>query len=92
MYRIWRFDQEKGYLLLKRCGSYSSQDRARVLEAKEKTIQAKVDQEVDFRIVLPDGSLRYVRMLVILQRLFPGMSLKRLVQSWTSRQQEATQH
>jgi transcriptional regulator with GAF, ATPase, and Fis domain len=38
------------------------EDLAKVLEAGERAIQRKIDQEVDFRIVLPDGSLRYVHL------------------------------
>jgi PAS domain S-box-containing protein len=64
MYRIWRFDQEKGLPSPQTVRDrIHHEDRARAFEAKQKTIQGKVDQEVDFRIVLPDGSLRYVRLV-----------------------------
>lgn len=35
-------------------------DRERVIEMAEQAVRDKTDLEVDFRIVLPDGSIRYV--------------------------------
>jgi PAS domain-containing protein len=37
-----------------------SEDRERVIEATQQAIRAKAELEVDFRIALPDGSIKYV--------------------------------
>ena len=64
MYCIWRLDSEKGVPSVQIIRDrIHPDDVAKVFEAGERAIRRGIDQEVDFRIVLPDGSLRYVHLV-----------------------------
>src|SRR6266850_1331199 len=64
MYRIWRLDSEKGVPSVQIIRDrIHPDDVTKVFEAGERAIRRGIDQEVDFRIVLPDGSLRYVHLV-----------------------------
>ena len=64
MYRIWQLDPEKGLPSVQIVRDRIHQeDLPRVFESGQRAEQHGVDQEVNFRIVLPDGSLRYLHMV-----------------------------
>jgi PAS domain S-box-containing protein len=59
-YRIYGFDPQQGLSAWKdRLQRMHPDDRARVEETKDRAIRAKSDYEVDHRIVLPDGTVKY---------------------------------
>ena len=59
VYYIFGFDPEKGAVPLQAFRDrIHPEDRARNVEAASRAIREKVDFEVDFRIVLPDGSIK----------------------------------
>jgi PAS domain S-box-containing protein len=59
-YRIYGFDPQQGLSAWKdRLQRMHPEDRARVEETKDRAISAKSDYEVDHRILLPDGTLKY---------------------------------
>jgi PAS domain S-box-containing protein len=63
-FRIWAFDPQQGLPdreeILQRI---HPEDRARVLECVQNAEREKSDYAVEFRIVLPDGAVRYVHGL-----------------------------
>jgi PAS domain S-box-containing protein len=64
MYRIWQLDPERGTPSVQAVRDrIHPEDLARVFESGQTAEQHGVDQEVDFRIVLSDGSLRYLHMV-----------------------------
>jgi PAS domain S-box-containing protein len=64
MYRVWQFDPEEGIPSVQMVRDrIHPEDWARVLESGQGAEQNGVDQEVDFRIVLPDGSLKYLHLV-----------------------------
>jgi len=59
-YRIYGFDPKQGLSAWKdRLPRIHPEDRAEVQEIKDRAISAKSDYEVEHRIVLPDGTLKY---------------------------------
>jgi len=59
-YRIYGFDPKKGLSAWKdRLQRMHPEDRARVRETKDRAVSEKSDYEVDHRIVLPDGTVKY---------------------------------
>jgi PAS domain S-box-containing protein len=59
-YRIYGFDPEQGLSAWKdRLPRMHPEDRAKVGEAKDRAISEKSDYEVDHRILLPDGTVKY---------------------------------
>ena len=63
-FRIWGLDPQQGLLdrevVLQRI---HSEDRDRVLEHALKAVRDKEDYAADFRIVLPDGTIKYIHGL-----------------------------
>jgi PAS domain S-box-containing protein len=63
-FRIWGFDPQQGLpdreAMLRRI---HSEDRDRVLEYIQQAVREKRDYAVEFRIVLPDGTLKYIHAL-----------------------------
>ena len=61
VYRIFGFDPEKGAVPLQAFRDrILPEDRLRNVEAASKAVREKSDFEVDFRIALPDGSIKRV--------------------------------
>src|SRR5207253_5339503 len=61
-YRIYGFDPEEGLpAWKKRLQRIHPEDRAKWQEATDRAIGEKSDYEVEFRILLPDGTVRYIR-------------------------------
>jgi len=59
-YRIYGFDPKYGLTAWKdRLQRMHPEDRARVQETKERALMKKSEYEVDHRIVLPDGTVKY---------------------------------
>ncbi len=59
-FRIYGFDPKQGLSAWKgRLQRVHPEDRAKVRAAKERAIREKSDYEVEYRIVLPDGTLKY---------------------------------
>jgi len=59
-YRIYGFDPKHGLSAWKeRLERMHPEDRAKVQETKDRAIREKSDYEVDHRIVLPDGTVKY---------------------------------
>ncbi len=59
-YRIYGFDPKQGLSAWKdRLPRMHPEDRAKVEEAKDRAIREKSDYEVDHRILLPDGTVKY---------------------------------
>jgi len=59
-YRIYGFDPKEGLSAWQdRLQRIHPEDRARAQEAKDRAIREKSDYEVDHRIVLPDGTVKY---------------------------------
>jgi PAS domain S-box-containing protein len=59
-YRIYGFDPKQGLAAWKdRLPRMHPEDRAKVGEAKDRAITEKSDYEVDHRILLPDGTVKY---------------------------------
>jgi PAS domain S-box-containing protein len=59
-YRIYGFDPKEGLSAWeKRLQRMHPEDRAKVREAKDRAINEKSDYEVDHRILLPDGTVKY---------------------------------
>jgi PAS domain S-box-containing protein len=59
-YRIYGFDPKHGLSAWKaRLERMHPEDRAKVQETKDRAIREKSDYEVDHRIVLPDGTIKY---------------------------------
>jgi PAS domain S-box-containing protein len=59
-YRIYGFDPKQGLSAWKdRLPRMHPEDRAKVAEAKDRAIREKSDYEVDHRILLPDGPVKY---------------------------------
>jgi PAS domain S-box-containing protein len=59
-YRIYGFDPKDGLSVWKdRLQRMHPEDRDTVQETKDRAISAKSDYEVDHRIILPDGTLKY---------------------------------
>ena len=59
-YRIYGFDPKQGLSAWKdRLERMHPEDQAKVQEAKDRATNEKSDYEVDHRIVLPDGTVRY---------------------------------
>ena len=63
-FRIWGFDPQQGLpdreKILQRI---HPEDRARVMECVQNAAREKRDYEIEFRIVLPDGAVRYIHGL-----------------------------
>ncbi len=61
-YRIYGFDPKQGLAAWKdRLPRIHPEDRRKVEEAKDRAIREKSDYEVDHRILLPDGAVKYTR-------------------------------
>jgi PAS domain S-box-containing protein len=61
MYRIYGFDPEKGPpTFQERLQRTHPEDRAKLQGAIDRAIAEKSDYEADFRILLPDGTLKYI--------------------------------
>jgi PAS domain S-box-containing protein len=59
-YRIYGFDPKQGLAAWKdRLQRMHPEDQAKVQEAKDRATREKSDYEVDHRIVLPDGTVKY---------------------------------
>jgi PAS domain S-box-containing protein len=59
-YRIYGFDPKQGLSAWKdRLQRMHPEDRAKVVETKDRALREKSDYEVDHRIILPDGTLKY---------------------------------
>jgi PAS domain S-box-containing protein len=59
-YRIYGFDPKQGLSAWKdRLQRMHPEDRAKAQEAKDRAASEKSDYEVDHRIILPDGTLKY---------------------------------
>jgi len=59
-YRIYGFDPKQGLSAWKdRLQRIHAEDQAKVQEAKDRATNEKSDYEVDHRIVLPDGTIKY---------------------------------
>jgi PAS domain S-box-containing protein len=59
-YRIYGFDPKNGLSAWKdRLQRMPPEDQAKVQEAKERAASEKSDYEVDHRIILPDGTVKY---------------------------------
>jgi PAS domain S-box-containing protein len=59
-YRIYGFDSKQGLSAWNdRLPRMHPEDRAKVAEAKDRAIREKSDYEVDHRILLPDGMVKY---------------------------------
>jgi PAS domain S-box-containing protein len=59
-YRIYGFDPKQGLLAWKdRLQRMHPEDQAKVQEAKDRATSEKSDYEVDHRLVLPDGTVKY---------------------------------
>ena len=59
-YRIYGFDPKHGLSAWKeRLPRMHPEDRAKVAEAKDRAIREKSDYELEHRILLPDGTLKY---------------------------------
>jgi PAS domain S-box-containing protein len=59
-YRIYGFDPKQGLSAWNlRLPRMHPEDRAKVAEAKDRATSEKADYEVDHRILLPDGTLKY---------------------------------
>src|SRR5580692_3042322 len=59
-YRIYGFDPKEGLSAWKdRTQRMHPEDQAKVREAKDRAINEKSDYEVDHRILLPDGTVKY---------------------------------
>jgi len=59
-YRIYGFDPKEGLSAWKdRVQRMHPEDRAKVRETKDRAISEKSDYEVDHRILLPDGTVKY---------------------------------
>jgi PAS domain S-box-containing protein len=59
-YRIYGFDPKQGLSAWKdRLQRMHPEDQAKVQEAKDRATSEKSDYEVDHRIVLPDGTVKY---------------------------------
>jgi len=59
-YRIYGFDPKEGLSVWKdRVQRMHPEDRAKVRETKDRAISDKSDYEVDHRILLPDGTVKY---------------------------------
>ena len=64
MFRIFGFDPNEG--LPKRDQSWQRihlEDRARVKEASDRTFREKIDYDVEYRIVLPDGTVKHIHSI-----------------------------
>ncbi|HET7891278.1 MAG TPA: PAS domain-containing protein [Candidatus Sulfotelmatobacter sp.] len=63
-FRIWGFDPVQGLpdrgMILQRI---HSEDRGRLLEEVQKAVHERRDYDVELRIVLPDGAIRYIHAL-----------------------------
>ncbi|HZW80930.1 MAG TPA: PAS domain S-box protein, partial [Candidatus Deferrimicrobiaceae bacterium] len=63
-YRIYGFDPGQGLSAWKdRMQRMHPEDQARVEEAKNRAIREKSDYEVDHRIILPDGTIKYTQTI-----------------------------
>jgi PAS domain S-box-containing protein len=63
-YRIYGFDPKQGLSAWKhRLPRMHPEDRAKVTEIKNRATSEKSDYEVDHRILLPDGSIKYTRTI-----------------------------
>jgi PAS domain S-box-containing protein len=61
-YRIYGFDPQYGLAAWKdRMPRMHPEDRAKVQEIKERAISEKSDYEVEHRIILPDGTVKYTQ-------------------------------
>jgi PAS domain S-box-containing protein len=61
IYHLFGFDPEKGAVPLQAFRDrIVPEDRHRNVEAASRAIREKTDFEVDFRVALPDGSIRYI--------------------------------
>jgi PAS domain S-box-containing protein len=63
-YRIYGFDPKQGLSAWKdRLQRMHADDQAKVQEAKERAVREKSDYEVDHRIILPDGTVKYTHTI-----------------------------
>jgi PAS domain S-box-containing protein len=63
-YRIWGFDPAQG--LPYRAGMFQRihpDDRSRVLDEAQEALRQKRDYSIDFRIILPDGTIKYLETI-----------------------------
>jgi PAS domain S-box-containing protein len=63
-YRIWGFDPAQGLPNRETvCRRIHPGDRGRVLDEAEEALHQKRDYSIDFRIVLPDGTIKHVEAI-----------------------------
>jgi PAS domain-containing protein len=73
-YRIYGFDPKQGLSAWKdRLQRMHPDDQAKVQEAKDRATSEKSDYEVDHRIVLPDGTVKYTHTVGHPVLNHPGM-------------------
>ena len=62
LYRIWGFDPSRGMPSREACFQrFHPDDRDRVRQVVEEAVRQKQDYTVEYRIVLPDGTLKHLR-------------------------------
>jgi len=73
VYHLFGFDPERALCRCKPSGSYSPEDRRRNVEAASQAIREKADFEVDFRVALPDGSIKRIHSVGTLSSVAMAM-------------------
>ena len=62
LYRIWGFDPSRGMPSREACFQrFHPDDRDRVRQVVEEAVRQKQDYTIEYRIVLPDGTLKHLR-------------------------------
>jgi PAS domain-containing protein len=85
-FRMWGFDPQQGLpereAVLQRI---HPEDRDRVLEYVQNAVRSRRDYDVEFRIMLPDGAVRYIHGLAIRPSAQAETLLKLSARMWMSR-------
>ena len=64
LYRIWGFDPSRGMPSREACFQrFHPDDRDRVRQVVEEAVRQKQDYTIEYRIVLPDGTLKHLRSI-----------------------------
>ena len=64
LYRIWGFDPSQGMPSREACFQrFHPDDRDRVRQVVEEAVRQKQDYTIEYRIVLPDGTLKHLRSI-----------------------------
>ena len=64
LYRIWEFDPSRGMPSREACFQrFHPDDRDRVRQVVEEAVRQKQDYTIEYRIVLPDGTLKHLRSI-----------------------------